>query len=91
MIIRPGNLEVQLSSFYCSEPLVQLYYVNVALLPLRYVTEIPLVILVPIQCSSPPPQGICPEVRGQVWKFLLAYYPFLSTREEREQIDTDKR
>jgi hypothetical protein len=36
-------------------------------------------------------QGVSPELRPQVWKFLLNYYPYSSTAEERKQIDKDRR
>jgi len=37
------------------------------------------------------PQGVIAESRAEVWKFLLGYYPFLSTREQRVQIDREKK
>ena len=38
-----------------------------------------------------PLQGISDEIRAEVWLFLLGYYPFDSTSEERTKIDEDKR
>ena len=38
-----------------------------------------------------PLQGISDEIRAEVWPFLLGYYPFDSTSEERTKIDEDKR
>ena len=36
-------------------------------------------------------QGISHEVRAEVWPFLLGYYSFDSTSEERTEIDEEKR
>lgn len=35
-------------------------------------------------------QGIEPEIRPEVWKFLLGLYPCDSTTEERERIRSEK-
>ena len=34
--------------------------------------------------------GLEPSLRPELWPFLLHYYPYTSTHEEREQIRNDK-
>lgn len=43
-----------------------------------------------VTLSYDPPQGLCSAVRREAWKFLLGYFPWDSTLEDRKVLQRVK-